>query len=204
MLFRQYDDILDLKQFMEYLNVGRTTAYKLLKSGEINVFRIGKVYKIPRKSVDEFIETKRHKKWEAQELITTLELLFLFRKTAGHIFRPPAKCSCRWASSRVRERRESRCQMIKFGFVAENFRVIATSKSFNLMKIFSQKWARIFQYGRQVFWCTGKCEWIYSELPQNIYKLVPFVARNAAVILTENFFGKSNVARLIYALKYRL
>lgn len=62
MLFRQYDDILDLKQFMEYLNVGRTTAYKLLKSGEINVFRIGKVYKIPRKSVDEFIETKRHKK----------------------------------------------------------------------------------------------------------------------------------------------
>ena len=62
MLFRQYDDILDLKQFMEYLNVGRTTAYKLLKSGEINVFRIGKVYKIPRKSVDEFIEKKRHKK----------------------------------------------------------------------------------------------------------------------------------------------
>ena len=62
MLFRQYDDILDLKQFMEYLNIGRTTAYKLLKSGEINVFRIGKVYKIPRKSVDEFIEKKRRKK----------------------------------------------------------------------------------------------------------------------------------------------
>lgn len=62
MLFRQYDDILDLKQFMEYLNVGRTTAYKLLQSGEIKVFRIGKVYKIPRKSVDEYIEKKRHKK----------------------------------------------------------------------------------------------------------------------------------------------
>lgn len=62
MLFRQYDDILDLKQFMEYLNIGRTTAYKLLKSGEIRVFRIGKVYKIPRKSVDEYIEKKRRKK----------------------------------------------------------------------------------------------------------------------------------------------
>ena len=62
MLFRQYDDILDLKQFMEYLNIGRTTAYKLLQSGEIKVFRIGKVYKIPRKSVDEYIEKKRNKK----------------------------------------------------------------------------------------------------------------------------------------------
>lgn len=62
MLFRQYDAILDLKQFMEYLNIGRTTAYKLLHSGEIKVFRIGKVYKIPRKFVDEYIEKKRHKK----------------------------------------------------------------------------------------------------------------------------------------------
>ena len=62
MMFRQYDNIFDLKQFMEYLNVGRTTAYKLLQSGEIEIFRIGKVYKIPRKSVDEYIEKKRHKK----------------------------------------------------------------------------------------------------------------------------------------------
>ena len=62
MMFRQYDDILDLKQFMEYLNIGRTTAYKLLQSGEIKVFRIGKAYKISRKSVDEYIEKKKHKK----------------------------------------------------------------------------------------------------------------------------------------------
>ena len=62
MLFRHHDDILNLKQFMEYLNIGRTTAYRLLQGGEINIFRIGKVYKIPRKSVDEFIEKKRCKK----------------------------------------------------------------------------------------------------------------------------------------------
>lgn len=59
MKFRQFDDILDVNQFMEYLNIGKTTAYKLLRSGEIRVFRIGKVYKIPRKSVDEYIEKKR-------------------------------------------------------------------------------------------------------------------------------------------------
>lgn len=59
MKFRQFDDILDVNQFMEYLNIGKTTAYKLLRSGEIKVFRIGKVYKIPRKSVDEYIEKKR-------------------------------------------------------------------------------------------------------------------------------------------------
>ena len=59
MKFRQFDDILDVNQFMEYLNIGKTTAYKLLRSGEIKVFRIGKVYKIPRKSADEYIEKKR-------------------------------------------------------------------------------------------------------------------------------------------------
>ena len=47
---------------MKYLNVGRMTPYKLLRSGEIKVFRIGKAYKISRKSVDEYIEKKKHKK----------------------------------------------------------------------------------------------------------------------------------------------
>jgi len=52
-------DIMNLAEFMAYLNIGKTTAYKLLKSGKIKVFRIGRVFKIPKKSVDEYIEAMR-------------------------------------------------------------------------------------------------------------------------------------------------
>lgn len=55
-------EVLTLEQFMEYLAVGKTTAYKLLKDGEIKAFKIGRVYKIPRKSVEEYIEECRQQK----------------------------------------------------------------------------------------------------------------------------------------------
>ena len=53
------NDIMGLGEFMAYLGIGKTTAYKLLRSGEIKVFRIGRVYKIPKKSIDEYVEAKR-------------------------------------------------------------------------------------------------------------------------------------------------
>jgi len=62
MLLNEYDDVMTVEQFMDYLAVGKTTAYRLLKKGEIKAFKIGRVYKIPKKSVDEYIEEKRHNK----------------------------------------------------------------------------------------------------------------------------------------------
>ena len=51
--------IISMEELMSYLNIGKTTAYKLIRSGEIKVFKIGRIYKIPRKSVEEYIEQKR-------------------------------------------------------------------------------------------------------------------------------------------------
>lgn len=51
--------IMEMDEFMSCLNIGRTTAYRLLQSGEVKVFKIGRIYKIPRKSVMEYIERKR-------------------------------------------------------------------------------------------------------------------------------------------------
>lgn len=40
---------------MEYLDIGKNTLYGLLKSGELNAFKIGKVWKIPRNEIDNYI-----------------------------------------------------------------------------------------------------------------------------------------------------
>ncbi len=49
-------EILTLPDLMSYLAIGKSTAYNLLKSGKIRSFRIGRNYKIPMKSVLEFVE----------------------------------------------------------------------------------------------------------------------------------------------------
>ena len=53
--FDNTDDILNIEQFCELLDVGKSTGYKLLKSGRVKGFKIGKVWKIPTKSVEEFV-----------------------------------------------------------------------------------------------------------------------------------------------------
>lgn len=49
------NDIMKFEEVMEYLDIGKNTLYGLLKRDELNAFRIGKVWKIPRKSVEEYI-----------------------------------------------------------------------------------------------------------------------------------------------------
>lgn len=50
------NDILKIEDVMEYLNIGKNTIYGLLQSGELKAFRIGKLWKIPRKAVEEYVE----------------------------------------------------------------------------------------------------------------------------------------------------
>lgn len=49
------NEIMQFEEVMRYLDIGKNTLYGLLKSGEINAFKIGKVWKIPRKSVEDYI-----------------------------------------------------------------------------------------------------------------------------------------------------
>lgn len=59
MLMNQYDEVMTIEQFMDYLSIGKNTAYKILNSGQIKSFKIGRVHKIPKISVDEYIQFMR-------------------------------------------------------------------------------------------------------------------------------------------------
>lgn len=49
------NDILTVSDLMEILYIGQNYAYKLLNEGKIRAFRVGKSWRIPRSSINEFI-----------------------------------------------------------------------------------------------------------------------------------------------------
>ncbi len=56
MLFEdECGDIMTVEDLMAYLNIGRTTAYKLLQSGKIKVLRFGRIYRLSKASVQEYV-----------------------------------------------------------------------------------------------------------------------------------------------------
>lgn len=54
-------EVITVEKLMELLYIGKNTAYKLLNSGEIRAFKIGKVWKIPKEAVNEYILHKTRK-----------------------------------------------------------------------------------------------------------------------------------------------
>ncbi|WP_079506011.1 helix-turn-helix domain-containing protein [Mesobacillus jeotgali] len=57
-MFEMQNDILTIEELMEALYIGRNYAYKLLNNGEIKGFRVGRSWRIPRTSLEEFIFNK--------------------------------------------------------------------------------------------------------------------------------------------------
>lgn len=55
------NEIMRFEEVMEFLNIGKNTLYKLLNNGEISAFKIGKIWKIPKKSIDDYIAKKVQK-----------------------------------------------------------------------------------------------------------------------------------------------
>ena len=55
-MFQNDYDVLTAYEAMDYLGIGENSIYKLLKSGELGAFRIGKIWKIPRKELDKYID----------------------------------------------------------------------------------------------------------------------------------------------------
>lgn len=51
----EYIELITIDELCELLMIGRTTAYRLLRSGEIKAFKIGKVWKISKASVECYI-----------------------------------------------------------------------------------------------------------------------------------------------------
>jgi excisionase family DNA binding protein len=56
--------VMEIDGLCEMLDIGKNTAYQLLNDQEIDAFKVGTVWKIPKKSVEQFIERKcnEHKK----------------------------------------------------------------------------------------------------------------------------------------------
>lgn len=50
-----YNQIITVEELMELLVIGRSHAYKLLKTGQIRGFKIGRNWRIPLNSVEEYI-----------------------------------------------------------------------------------------------------------------------------------------------------
>ena len=53
-MFRNFPDIVNIQQITEMLNIGKSSAYNLLKTQQIRHVRIGTKYIIPRQSVIDF------------------------------------------------------------------------------------------------------------------------------------------------------
>lgn len=50
--------IMEIDGLCDMLGIGKNTAYQLLNDQEIDAFKVGTVWKIPRKSIEEYIERK--------------------------------------------------------------------------------------------------------------------------------------------------
>jgi excisionase family DNA binding protein len=54
-MFDDYPDILTVREMQALLGIGKGMAYKIIKSGAIKHMRLGKVIKIPKKSLIDYV-----------------------------------------------------------------------------------------------------------------------------------------------------
>lgn len=52
------DDLLTADETAEVLKIGKNNLYKLLESGQLKAYRNGRVWRIPRLSVERYILTQ--------------------------------------------------------------------------------------------------------------------------------------------------
>ena len=53
---KQLPDVLTPRQVMAYLQLGRDSVYQLLSSGALPSVRIGRTYRVPRRSLEQWLE----------------------------------------------------------------------------------------------------------------------------------------------------
>ena len=54
-MLEQYDDLLTAEEACEVLKMGKNAPYSLPGSGTLKAFRNGRVWRIPKRAVEEFI-----------------------------------------------------------------------------------------------------------------------------------------------------
>lgn len=59
-MFTDYPDVLTISQLQKALNIGKSTAYRLINSNTIKHLRIGKSIKIPKPYLVEYLSQPRY------------------------------------------------------------------------------------------------------------------------------------------------
>ena len=54
-MFNSYDDLITIDDLCDMLAIGKNTAYNLLNTNQIHAFKIGRIWKIPRDAVSEYV-----------------------------------------------------------------------------------------------------------------------------------------------------
>lgn len=52
-------DLLTIKEVADYLRMGLLTVYKLVKTGKIPAFKIGKQWRVKKEDLEKYIETQK-------------------------------------------------------------------------------------------------------------------------------------------------
>ena len=61
---RKYDDVMTVKEMMDYLSISKTYAYLLLEKKEIPFLKFGKTYRILKADLDEYCRKKREEQFK--------------------------------------------------------------------------------------------------------------------------------------------
>lgn len=59
-MFDQYNDIMTIAEVAEALYIGKNRVYQLLETGALKGFRIGKIWKIPKAALQEYVLKQSH------------------------------------------------------------------------------------------------------------------------------------------------
>ena len=57
-MLESYDDLLRVEEACEILHIGRNSLYELLRNGELKGFRQGRIWKVPKQSVELYIKER--------------------------------------------------------------------------------------------------------------------------------------------------
>ena len=60
-MLNEHLEIITVEELMDLLYIGKNTAYELLATGQIEAFRIGRVWKIPRQSVTAYAMSRMNR-----------------------------------------------------------------------------------------------------------------------------------------------
>ncbi|MBU3153515.1 helix-turn-helix domain-containing protein [Clostridium estertheticum] len=55
-MFENYKDVVNIEDLTQMLDIGKNKAYELINSGIIKSFKIGKVHKIPKVWIVDYIQ----------------------------------------------------------------------------------------------------------------------------------------------------